>query len=156
MAKTHGEDVRGRVIAAVEGGVSRRAAAERFQVGVSTAIVWVRAWREEGRSIAKPTGGDTRSRRIEAHRGTILSAIEAQTDRTLAERAAWLGREHGASFAPSSVHRFLMRHRITFKKSRRTPASSRKRGALAAGSARMWPSADRLGSTASPSSIPSD
>ena len=53
MAKTYGEDLRGRVIAAVESGLSRRAAAERFQVGVSTAIAWVRAWREEGRSIAK-------------------------------------------------------------------------------------------------------
>lgn len=146
MAKTYGEDLPGRVIAAVEGGLSRRAAAERFQMGVSMVIVWVRAWREEGRGIAKPKGGDTRSHRIEAHRDTILSAIEAQKDITLAELAAWLGREHGASFAPRSVHR-LMRHRITFKKSRRTPASR---------SARMWPSAARPGSTASPSSIPSD
>jgi transposase len=53
MAKTYGEDLRGRVIAAVDGGMSRRAAAERFKVGVSTAINWVRAWREDGRSVAK-------------------------------------------------------------------------------------------------------
>ena len=37
MAKTYGEDLRGRVIAEVEGGMSRRAAAERFKVGVATA-----------------------------------------------------------------------------------------------------------------------
>jgi transposase len=53
MAKTYGEDLRGRVIAAVEGGLSRRAAAERFKVGISTAINWVRAWREDGRGVAK-------------------------------------------------------------------------------------------------------
>ena len=54
MARTYGADLRGRVVAAVEGGLSRRAAAERFKVGVSTAIKWVRAWRDHGRSVAKP------------------------------------------------------------------------------------------------------
>lgn len=38
MARTLPEDLRGRVIAAVEGGASRRAAAERFGIGVATAI----------------------------------------------------------------------------------------------------------------------
>jgi transposase len=146
MAKTYGEDLRGRVIAAVDGGLSRRAAAERFKVGVTTAINWVRAWREDGRSTAKPKGGDTRSHRIEAHRDAILSAIEAQKDITLAELAALLVREHGASFAPSTVHRFLVRHRITLKKSRRTPASR---------SAPTWPAGGKPGSTASPTSTQS-
>ena len=35
MAKTLSEDLRSRVIAAVEAGASRRAAAERFGVGVA-------------------------------------------------------------------------------------------------------------------------
>ena len=39
MAKTYGEHLRERVIAAVLGGVLRRAAAARFEVGVSTAIL---------------------------------------------------------------------------------------------------------------------
>ena len=116
MAKTYGEDLRGRVIAAVEGGLSRRAAAERFQVGISTAINWVRAWREHGRAVAKTKGGDTRSHRIEAHRDAILQAIEAQKDITLAELAAMLEREHATRVAASTVHRFLARHRITLKK----------------------------------------
>lgn len=38
MAKTLLKDLRGRVIAAVEAGASRRSAAERFGVGVATAI----------------------------------------------------------------------------------------------------------------------
>jgi transposase len=146
MAKTYGEDLRGRVIAAVDGGLSRRAAAERFKVGVSTAVKWVRAWREHGRGVAKPKGGDTRSHRIEAHRDAILGAIEAKKDITLAELAALLGREHGTRVASSTVHRFLVRHRITLKKRRRTPASR---------SARTWPGAGRPGSTASPTSTPS-
>ena len=36
MAKTLSEDLRGRVIAAIEAGASRRGAAERFGVGVAT------------------------------------------------------------------------------------------------------------------------
>ncbi|RZK93786.1 MAG: hypothetical protein EOO66_09305 [Methylobacterium sp.] len=48
----------------------------------------------------------------------ILRAIEAQKDVTLAELATLLGREHGASFAISTVHRHLVRHRITLKKTR--------------------------------------
>jgi transposase len=89
----------------VEAGASRRAAAKRFAVGVSTAIGWVRAWFEEGRNTAKPTGGDPRSHRI-----------EAQPDIRLAELAAMLEREPTARFAPSRVHRFLVRHRITLQK----------------------------------------
>jgi transposase len=146
MAKTYGEDLRGRVIAAVDGGMSRRAAAERFKVGVSTAINWVRAWREDGRSVAKPKGGDTRSHRIEAHRDAILGAIEAQKDITLAELAVLLVREQGLCVAPSTVYRFLVRHRITLKKRRRMPASR---------SARTWRGGGRPGLTTSPISTPS-
>lgn len=144
MAKTYGQDLRERVIAAVEAGASRRAAAKRFEVGVSTAIGWVRAWFEEGRNTAKPTGGDTRSHRIEAHRDAILGAIEAQPDISLAELAAMLERAPTARFAPSSVHRFLVRHRITLKKRRRMPVNKR---------ARRWHGAGRPGSTASPTLI---
>ena len=143
MAKTYGVDLRERVIAAVDGGLSRRSAAERFQVAISTAIRWVRAWRDDGRGAAKLKGGDTRSHRIEAYREAILGAIEANKDITLVELAAWLAREHALCVAPSTVHRFLVRHRITLKKSRRTPASR---------SARTWRGGGRPGSTASPTS----
>jgi len=116
MAKTYGQDLRERVLAAVEAGASRRAAAKRFEVGVSTAIGWVRAWFEEGRNTAKPTGGDPRSHRIEAQRDAILGAIAAQPDIRLAELAAMLERAPTARFAPSRVHRVLVRHRITLQK----------------------------------------
>ena len=146
MAKTYGQDLRERMMAAVQAGASRRAAAKRFEVGVSTAIGWVRAWFEEGRNTAKPTGGAPRSHRIEAQRDAILGAIEAQPDIRLAELAAMLEREPTARFAPSSVHRFLVRHRITLQKRRRMPVNKR---------ARTWHGAGRPGSTAGPPLIPS-
>jgi transposase len=116
MTKSLSEDLRSRVIAAVDGGLSRRAAAARFGVGVASAIRWVREWRETGTTSAKPQGGDRRSRRIEAYRDIILTAIERQTDITLVEMAEMLRVEHGASFATSTLWRFLDRHSMTVKK----------------------------------------
>lgn len=137
MARALSEDLRGRVIAAVEAGASRRAAAERFGIGVATAIRWVRVFRTTGALSAQPEGGDLRSHRIEAFRYVALRAIEAQKDITLAEIAALLMREHDACFAISTVHRLLVGHRITLKKSRiRRRAGQAGRGAQAAGPVR--------------------
>lgn len=116
MAKPLSEDLRVRVIQAVEGGMSRRAAAERFGVSPASAVRFVREWRESGTKRAKRQGGDRRSHRIEAYREFILSAIEAKPDLTLEEIAEMLESERAVSFAPSSIWRFLDRHAVTFKK----------------------------------------
>jgi transposase len=116
MAKPLSEDLRVRVIQAVEAGMSRRAAAERFGISPASAVRFVRDWRESGTKRAKRQGGDRRSHRIEAHREFILSAVETKADLTLEEIAKMLESECGASFAPSSIWRFLDRHAVTFKK----------------------------------------
>jgi len=130
MAKCLSEDLRIRLIVAVEAGMSRRAAAERFGVAVASAIRWVGAWRSTGATCARPQGGDQRSHRIEAFRDVILARIGAQVDITLVELAEWLRSEHGAAFAPSTIWRFLDRHGITVKKNRarQRAAASRHRG----------------------------
>jgi transposase len=132
MAKTLSEDLRSRLIAAVEGGLSRRAAADRFGVAAASAIRWVRDWRATGATRAKTKGGDLRSQRIEAYRDIILAAIEAQVDITLVELSDMLRERHGASFAPSTVWRFLDRHAMTIKKNgtrQRARAARRRRAA---------------------------
>jgi transposase len=132
MAKPLSVDLRSRLIAAVEGGMSRRAAAERFGVAAASAVRWVQAWRTTGATQAKPQGGDKRSHRIEAYHDVILAAIEAQVDITLVELADMLRRGHGASFAPSTVWRFLDRHAMTVKKNgarQRAGAARRRRAA---------------------------
>ena len=75
--------------------------------------------RTTGATTAKPNGGDQRSHRIEACGTTIVAAIEAQVDLTLVELAELLKRQHGVSFAPSTVWRFLDRHGITFNRLRK-------------------------------------
>jgi transposase len=86
-------------------------------------VRFVSEWRQNGATSAKSQGGDQRSHRIEAHREMILSVIKAKPDMTLVQIAEMLEAETGASFAPSSVWRFLDRHAITFKKKPRTQPS---------------------------------
>ena len=47
-----------------------------------------------------------------------MNAIAAKPDMTLVEIAEMLKTEREASFAPSSIWRFLDRHGVTFKKKR--------------------------------------
>lgn len=116
MAKSLSEDLRVRVIAAVEAGLSRHAAAARFGIGVATAVRWLRAWREAGVTAARPRGGDRHSARIEGFGAVILQAVDRQVDITLVELAELLEREHGERFAPSTLWRFLDRRGLSFKK----------------------------------------
>ena len=118
MARALSNDLRERVIDAVDGGMSRRAAAARFGVAVSTAIKWVQRWRKSGSRSARPQGGDKRSHRIEAHHEEIFALIEASPDITLAEIADHLADRHGLRVAQSTVWRLLDRHGMTFKKNR--------------------------------------
>jgi transposase len=62
MTKSISEDLRSRVIATIEGGLSRRAAAARFGVAAASAMRWVREWRETGSTRAVRQGGDMWSR----------------------------------------------------------------------------------------------
>jgi transposase len=130
MTRPLSNDLRERVVAAVDGGVSRRAAAERFGVAVSTAIKWVERWRRTGDVRPRPQGGDKRSRPIEVHAADILSWVEEKPDMTLAEIALRLEETHGLTVAPSSVWRFLDRHGMTVKKNRaRQRAAASRRSA---------------------------
>ena len=118
MTKPLSIDLRHRVVSAVDGGMSRRAAAARFGVAVSRAIKSVDQWRRTGDVRPRRQGGDYRSHRIEAHAAEILARVARQPDITLLEIAAYLDEAHGLKVAPSSVWRLLDRHGMTFKKNR--------------------------------------
>ena len=118
MTRPLSDDIRQRLVLAVDGGLSRRSAARRFDVAASTAIKWVDQWRRVGHIRPRPQGGDKRSHRIEAHRVEILALVEDRPDITLAEIAAYLEDAHGLRVAQSTVWRLLERHELTFKKNR--------------------------------------
>ena len=116
MAKSLSVDLRERVIAVIDGGVSRRQAAARFGVSVSSAIRWHALARRSGDATPKRQGGDRRSGRIEAHAAVILDAVAKQSDITLAElRDLLAGR--GVSVGIATLWRFFARRKITLKKS---------------------------------------
>jgi transposase len=117
MSRSLSGDLRTRVVEAVALGSSRRQAAARFGVSVSSAIRWVQAWRERGDVRAKPQGGDRRSHRIEAQAGFLLDQIERTPDVTLAELQAML-RKRGVPVGIGTLWRFFDRRAISFKKNR--------------------------------------
>ncbi len=115
MARTLSQDLRDRVVAAIDGGMSCRAAAAHFGVSTSSAIRWRRLALKHGQAVARPRGGDRHSGKIEAHSNFIKELIAEQGDITLVEiQARLIGR--GAPVGIGTVHRFFARHGITRKK----------------------------------------
>jgi transposase len=123
MAQYLSEDLRVRVIRAVEGGMSRNTAARHFGVSIASAVRWMDEYLRTGRTAPKSRGGDRRSGRIEAQADFLMTAIEETPDITLAELRDRLVDERGETFAISTIHEFFRRHRISYKKRLRTPAS---------------------------------
>ena len=113
MPKAYSADMRERVIAEVEGGASRREAAEEVEVSASTAIIWVKCFRETGRCAAKPRGGSVSP--LEEYADFLLGLIKKEPDLTLDEVALAM-RKHKIPGSRTAVWRFFKRHKITFKK----------------------------------------
>ena len=105
-------DLRERVVSAVvREGMSRRAAAERFGVGVSTAIAWVARFRATGRQM-----GGHRSRKLSgAWREWLLE--RCRTEFTLRGLVAELG-ERGMPVDYKTVWAFVHAEKLTHKKRR--------------------------------------
>ena len=115
MADYLSEDLRIRVIEAVEAGSSRRGAAARFGVSVSSAIRWVDVW--PGRAAPRPKEAVTGGRDGSRARPRLLAKVEETPDITLAELQALL-KERDLSVGTGTVWRFFDRHGISFKKNR--------------------------------------
>ena len=70
------DDLRGRVVEAViVGGLSRNAAAIRFDVSIASAVRWVKRYATTGEISPAPCGGDRRSHRVEAQRDYLLGLV---------------------------------------------------------------------------------
>ena len=128
MPAAYSADIRGRLIARVESGSSRREAAEQFEVSASSAIKWVAFYRATGSCAAKPRGGSTSP--LEEHADFLLALIKQQPDLTLDEVVDAM-RKQRIPGSRTSVWRFFKRHEITFKKKEpaRGGAGTRRRGA---------------------------
>ena len=113
MPKACSQDLRERVLEAVETGASRREAAERFEVSPSSAVKWIQRWQETGSIAAKPIGGSISP--LEKHADWLLMLISEHPDLTLDEVIGAMRKRRIAS-SRSAVWRLFDRHSISFKK----------------------------------------
>jgi transposase len=117
MARPYSLDLRERVVEAIEGGLSRREAAEVFGVSPSTAVKWMRRHQDSGSVAARAMGGDRRSR-LGSERSFIEERLDAVNDLTIEELRATLREERGIVVGYGTVWRFLAKEKITLKKNR--------------------------------------
>ena len=106
-------ELRVRVIRLVEGGPSRREAAEQYDVSVSSAIRWVQRFRDDGTAEPMPRGGSVSP--LEEHAEQIVAVISEQPGLTLDEIVFKLHKLRIPG-SRSALSRFFARHGITFKK----------------------------------------
>ena len=101
MARAYSQDLRERVLTATASGTSARQAAERFGVGVSTAIVWMRRARLNGERTARRQGQPRRSK-LDAQAAFLRELV---ADITLHEMQARLREERGVSAGIGTLSR---------------------------------------------------
>ena len=117
MSKPYSMDLRDRVVFAVEQeGMSRRQAAERFGIGESTAIRWVRRYRETGSAAPGQMGGHRPKAIRGEHRAWLLERIGAG-DFTLRGLVGELA-GRGLKVDYRTMWNFVHEQKLSFKKNR--------------------------------------
>jgi transposase len=122
MGKPYSLDLRERVVAALEGGMSTRQAAARFSVGIATAGEWGRLKRSQG-DVRPAQQGKPKGSVLDAHGDFILGALREKPDLTLDEMVERLAAECDVKVVRTAVWKFLDRHGQTHKKRPRMLAS---------------------------------
>ena len=128
MAKPYSNDLRARVVEAIEDGATREEAAERYGVSLSSVGRFLRLQRETG-SVSPAKFGGYKGHALEAHEDRVKQLVAEQPDITLAELKAKLAKEK-VTVGQSSIFRFLRHLKLTFKKKparRRAGSAGRRR-----------------------------
>jgi putative transposase len=112
-------DLRERVVAAVEGGESCRSVASRFGVAVSSVVKWSQRYRATG-SVAPGQMGGHRKRVLEPHRAFIMERIGQTPHLTLHGLKDELA-ARGVNVSHNAVWLFLRREGLRFKKNTARP-----------------------------------
>jgi putative transposase len=114
MSKPYSMDLRERVVAAVEAGLSRRRAAARFGVSYSAAIAWMKRLRETGGVTPGQMGGHKPKKISGAHRDWLVQRCR-DADFTLRGLVGELA-ERGLKVDYRSVWEFVHAEKLSHKK----------------------------------------
>jgi putative transposase len=117
MAAPMSMDLRRRIVGAVEGGSSIRAAARRFAVSPSAAIKLMQRVRATGSAAPARFGGHRRPL-LAPHERDLRNLVAATPELTLAEIQAELKRRLGIVAGLATIHNALRRLGLRLKKSR--------------------------------------
>ena len=117
MGRAYSKDLRERVVAAVEGGMSRRQAAGRYNVAISTVIDWVDRFRETGSVAPGKMGGHKPKALSGAHRAWLIARCK-EKDFTLMGLVNELLDQRGLKVDYRSVWNFVHEENLSYKKKR--------------------------------------
>jgi transposase len=119
----YSEDLRQKIIEAVERGTPKAEAARAFGVGISSVKRYVAAYRQ-GRSLAPKKRPGSRPKMDEGARRLLEADLEDRPAATLPERREFLERAAGVRVGDSTVSRMLKRLGWSRKKGRWVRASA--------------------------------
>ena len=139
MAKMISMDLRTRLVAAVQGGSSRRAAAVRFGVSASCAVKLLGRVHATGSAAPGRRGRRAGSGKLERFKAALIGWVEATPDITMPELAERLQRSHGVTVRPSSLSRLLCQAGWTYKNVWPAPSASDLFGLVVKQSALTYP-----------------
>ena len=114
MGKPYSDDLRERVVAAIEAGHTRVKVAERYNMALSTVGGFIKRKRETG-SISPDKFGGYKTFTLEPHTDRVKELVAEQPDSTLAELQVRLAKEK-VKVSQSGISRFLHHINLTFKK----------------------------------------
>ncbi|MDA1311135.1 MAG: transposase [Proteobacteria bacterium] len=122
MVRAYGIELRERVVGAIEGGMTARAAAARFSVAPSSAVKWHQQWRSEG-SLEPARQGHPPGSKLDTHEAFILGLVLVDKDIALHEIAGRLLSEREVRACPATVWHFFAKRGLTHKKRQGTRPS---------------------------------
>jgi transposase len=127
MAKPYSDDLRARIVEAVEDGATIPESAEQCGVSISSVVRFLRLHRETG-SVSPAQFGGYKEFALAAHEELVRKLVAEQRDITLAELSARLAKEK-VTVGKSSISRFLHHLKLSFKKksARRRAGPARRR-----------------------------
>src|SRR5271168_2725415 len=114
MGKPYSDDLRERVVAAIEAGQTRVQVANLYNMALSTVGGFIKRKRETGRVSPDKFGG-YKTFALEPHTTLVKELVAEQPDSTLAELQVRLAKEE-VKVSQSGISRFLHHINLTFKK----------------------------------------
>ena len=147
QGQSYSEDLRARVLAAIDGGMAARAAAAVYRVSVSYIYKALIRRRRTGEVSASSRRGHRPRKLTPTQEAALASHITAHPDLTLAALQTWLLAEHGVRLSNGAMWSAVDRLGLSFKKRPFAPPSR---------TARTSPPGDVSGARRNPSSMPTN